>query len=89
MFFIEFEGPSALVGISSHPGQVSLSLFLFSRHFVQLRKEELSLHCIDQKEMEAAVPGVKTIDLSKGDAIVSEEDGAGAFSLQTKEAKYL
>lgn len=39
--------------------------------------------------MEAAVPGVKTIDLSRGDAVVSKEDGVGAFSLQTKEAKYL
>ncbi|XP_060088954.1 formin-F-like [Heteronotia binoei] len=59
------------------------------KHFVQLRKQELSLHCIDQKKMGAAVPGVKTIDLSSGDAVVSKEDGAGAFSLHTKEAKYL
>ncbi|XP_048353857.1 uncharacterized protein LOC125433398 [Sphaerodactylus townsendi] len=59
------------------------------KHFVQLRKQELNLHCIDQNEMGVAVPGVKTIDLSRGEVVVSKEDGVGAFSLQTKEEKYL
>ncbi|XP_054837840.1 uncharacterized protein LOC129331349 isoform X2 [Eublepharis macularius] len=59
------------------------------KHLVQLRKQELSLHCIDQNKMGATVPEVKTVHLSRGDAIVSKEDGAGTFSLQTKEAKYL
>ncbi|XP_034979570.2 uncharacterized protein LOC118089204 [Zootoca vivipara] len=59
------------------------------KHFVQLSERELSLHCIDQRQMETAAPVAKTINLSSGDAVVGEEDGSGTFLLQTKEAKYL
>uniref|UniRef100_A0ABM5G5K6 Uncharacterized protein isoform X1 n=3 Tax=Pogona vitticeps TaxID=103695 RepID=A0ABM5G5K6_9SAUR len=59
------------------------------KHFVQLRERELRLRCIDQPQTEKASPVAKTISLSSGDAVVSKEDGSGAFSLQTKEAKYL
>ncbi|XP_053250273.1 disheveled-associated activator of morphogenesis 2-like [Podarcis raffonei] len=39
--------------------------------------------------METVAPVAKTINLSSGDAVVSEEDGSGTFMLRTKEAKYL
>ncbi|XP_053106138.1 uncharacterized protein LOC128324941 isoform X2 [Hemicordylus capensis] len=77
-----------------HEGLLDLQLEMATsvqwvKHFVQLRDRELSLHCIDQHQKEMAGPVTKTINLSSGDAIVSEEEGCGRFSLQAKEAKYL
>ncbi|KAJ7332066.1 hypothetical protein JRQ81_014246 [Phrynocephalus forsythii] len=77
-----------------HEGLLDLKLetpscIKWVKYFVQLREGELSLCHIDQCQMEKASPVAKTISLSSGDAVVSKEDGSGAFSLQAKEGKYL
>ncbi|KAJ6665706.1 hypothetical protein lerEdw1_002076 [Lerista edwardsae] len=77
-----------------HEGLLDLQLetptsIKWVKHLVQLREQELTLHCIGQYQTGVTTPAIKTINLSNGDTVVSKEDGSSTFSLQTKEVKYL
>lgn len=63
--------------------------FLLSRHLVQLREQELTIHCIDQYQIGATTPVTQTVHLSNGDVVICMEDSPGTFSLRTKDVKYL